>query len=444
MRTVADIIRQDLCCGCGICAVACPAEAIHIAEHTKTGILGPIVDPERCTSCSACLAICPGRAVDSAGLNRQVFGKLPADIVIGNWDAIYVAWSTNMDIRLNSSSGGIATTLLCDLIDRGEIDGAVVVSTNPSNPLRPNALLASTPDQVKAACGSKYCPVSLDSGLAEVKKQPGRYAVVGLPCHLHGIRMLETRSEVLRERVVLHLGLMCGRNSTFLGTEYFLRNKGIEPGSVRTISYRAKGWPGQICVTLRDGSESCFKRSTSDKSFTGQRLFHSAFHFDFIQPRCLTCFDTLAAFADISLGDAWLPEIKREEKIGKSIIITRTAIGSQIVNSLLDREKIQVVPLDIARLESRNLSFARGFRQRARLLRMLGKAVPQYQVAGETNSKTSPVANVVHAITLLPFIPSLFSHVRALWPLITFLGYIRQLFLVCSQGVAKCLKSSQK
>lgn len=447
METVADVVRRDLCCSCGSCAVTCPVEAIRIEEQPTKGIVGPTVDEDQCTLCGACLDVCPGYALDLETLNDRVFGGPPEDAVMGHIDAAFVTWSQDDDIRYHSASGGIATTLLCDLLEQGEIDGAVVVTSNRDRPLRPRAVLATTPEAIKAASGSKYCPVSLDAGLAKVAARPGRYAVVGLPCHLHGIRAVAARDEVLAERIVLHLGLMCGRNSTFMGTEYFLRGKGIDPEAVTSLAYRAKGWPGQICVALADGSEACFARSTSDKSFAGQRLFHSAFHFDFIVPRCLTCFDTFGVLADVSLGDAWLPEIKREEKIGKSIIIVRTETGRQVVDWAAERGKIAREPLDPARLTSRNLTFARNYGYRMRILRVLGQPVPQYRLpeAAGTCPGGSRLRAVTAALTFGPFLPSLISQTRRNWWLVTLLGYARQVLVSgmdCVLGLRSRLRRS--
>jgi coenzyme F420 hydrogenase subunit beta len=406
-------------------------DAIRIEEQPDRGIVGPTVDAEACTVCGACLRVCPGRGVDFGELNQRVFGEPPSDVVMGHIDEAFVTWSTDDEIRYHSASGGIATTLLCDLLERGEIDGAVVVTANPEHALRPQAVLATTVEEIKATSGSKYCPVSLDAGLAEVAARPGRYAVVGLPCHLQGIRALEARDKTLAERIVLHLGLMCGRNSTFWGTEYFLRGKGVDPAAVTAIDYRAKGWPGKICVTLADGTEECFARSTSDKSFAGQRLFHSAFHFDFIVPRCLTCFDTFAILADVSLGDAWLPEIKAEERVGKSIIIVRTAAGRRAIDLLAERGKIERESLDPARLKSRNLTFARNYGYRMQILRGLGRAVPQYEIpeGARVFTSKSSLRPVTATLTFGPFLPSLISRSRRNWWLVTVLGYARQVMI---------------
>jgi hypothetical protein len=48
-------------------------------------------------------------------------------------------------------------------------------------------------------------------------------------------------------------------------------------------------------------------------------------------PRCLVCTDHLAEFADIAVGDAWLPEFTRSDDAGTSIAIARTETGETLL-----------------------------------------------------------------------------------------------------------------
>lgn len=47
----------EKCAGCGICAEACPMEAIGLVGGTAQ------VDQERCTDCEACVEVCPNGAM---------------------------------------------------------------------------------------------------------------------------------------------------------------------------------------------------------------------------------------------------------------------------------------------------------------------------------------------------------------------------------------------
>jgi len=47
----------EKCAGCGICAEACPVEAVSLVGGIAE------VDQEKCTDCEACVEVCPNRAV---------------------------------------------------------------------------------------------------------------------------------------------------------------------------------------------------------------------------------------------------------------------------------------------------------------------------------------------------------------------------------------------
>jgi coenzyme F420 hydrogenase subunit beta len=74
--------------------------------------------------------------------------------------------------------------------------------------------------------------------------------------------------------------------------------------------------------------------------------------------RCLLCNDGTAQLADISVGDAWLPELK--DDLGTSLIITRTDIGEKLINSAYTNKIINICPQSfsiILRSQKSNLSF---------------------------------------------------------------------------------------
>jgi len=136
-------------------------------------------------------------------------------------------------------------------------------------------------------------------------KENGRFAVVGLPCHIQGIRKAEKVCETLEKRTVLHIGLMCSHTVNFFGTEFILEKMRIQKERVSELSYRGRGWPGSMLIQARNCSNLTIPLIGSWNAYWS--IFSSFF---FTPLRCIMCPDQTNELADISIGDAWLPELR--------------------------------------------------------------------------------------------------------------------------------------
>lgn len=82
-KTIAQVVKDDLCTGCGTCVALCPGEAIEMVINEKKGIYVPQLNENKCNNCGTCYKVCPGHEVDFKQLNFEIFGKEPEDILIG-------------------------------------------------------------------------------------------------------------------------------------------------------------------------------------------------------------------------------------------------------------------------------------------------------------------------------------------------------------------------
>ncbi len=379
-RATVEWIRDaGLCMGCGACEGVCPVDgAIQIRRDKRRGIYLPHVDGERCTACGLCLQVCPGAEVEIEQMAAQFLDGANRERELGTFHTCHIGYATARDVRFNAASGGLTTALLVYGLENNLLDGALVLSMSELSPLETQPILATTPEQVIAASGSKYCPAAVNTALRLILAREGRYAVVGLPCHIHAIRKAEKVIPKLARRIVLHLGIFCANNNTYLGTEYFLRAKGILPEQVRQIRYRAEGWPGNICVALDDG-QRVIPRGTTEKKWYRRALFSSAFHFDFMIPRCLLCPDQTCELADISLGDPWLRELTRVERVGKSLVVVRNQVGAAYLAKAVESGAIYLeeVALELVK-RAQNYAFKARVGGRIRLRQILGRPVPAF------------------------------------------------------------------
>jgi coenzyme F420 hydrogenase subunit beta len=401
-KTIEDTCNAGLCTGCGTCVGLCPNSAIHMSKIR--GVYVPEIDKKECNRCGVCFRVCPGHSVDFEKLNLMIFGKKQHKSLIGSYVDCYIGHSTDLKIRYNSSSGGLITGLLIFALNEGIIDGALVTRMSDARPLDPEVFIAKTADEIIGASRSKYCPVPVNIAIKYVLKKNGKFAIVGLPCHIEGIRKAEIINKELAKKIVLHLGLFCNHAPTFLATTYLLEKMNLKKEDVKKIDYRGEGWPGRISVTLKNGEKKSVKYF--DPYYWGH-VFNSYF----FTSRCILCNDKVCELSDISFGDAWH---QSNSKIGESIVVSRNKIGEELLRKAAENREI-----DLKRINNRNVLESQGLylvkrRHKARILvfKKLGKEVPTY------NQKILESKPSDYAAALLSYLRLSISSKPQLWRLL--------------------------
>ena len=378
MRNVGEVVERGLCTGCGTCVGICPSHSLEMG--LRGGILVPGVDAGKCTDCGLCVKSCPGFSLDMAKLNAEVFGRQPVDEVVGNFSECYVGHSTDERVNSACSSGGVIDQLLICGLESGVVDGAVVARMKGGSPLEPEPFVARSKGEVLSASRSKYCPVAVGVVLERLRRERGKFGVVGLPCHIHGVRKAESAVPGLKEKVVLHVGLFCGHTVNFEGTEFLLEKLGVNKRDVARLFYRGNSWPDSLVVELKDGREVRVRFNR------GWRAYWNVFSPFFFTPfRCLMCPDQFNELADVSVGDAWLQEL-RGRKAGESVVIVRTAVGRQIVEDARRDGFLSLIPVSLDKVKE-SQAFSLDFKKmqyagRMRFFAGLGYGVPNVDYSG--------------------------------------------------------------
>lgn len=340
-------------------------------KHSR--VYEPEIHSGACNGCGICYDICPGHYVDFKGLNMDIFGKEAEDVILGSYLKCYMGHAAESGVRYKASSGGVITGLLVYALEAGIIDGALVTRMNRDRPWEPEPFIAKTRDEIVEASTSKYCPVPANIMIKELlSAQEGeKFAVVGLPCHIQGIRKAEQIYKKLSARVVLHIGLFCSHTDTFWQTDYLLKSMDVQKDDLKSIRYRGDGWPGTMSVQLRNGKESSIPYHKA--------IFPHVVWFNAMN-RCLYCCDLTAELADISVGDPWIPEVVGKEKIGQSIVIVRTDDAQELILRAVHDEHLNVAPLSAEKVkESVSMGEKKADVQiRMALRKMIGKSVPDY------------------------------------------------------------------
>jgi len=339
-KTIDLVTRAGLCVECGTCISACPSNAIKMTK--KDDMFIPIILRSKCSVCGLCYRVCPGsieevfRQIEGlAKFRRGDYDGARFDPYIGYFINTYIAYSSNNYIRYYSSSGGVVSTLLLYLLLKNYVDAVVTVCDTADErgffEPRP-CMIDSAQDFLKKyryIAGSRYRSVPLNEILRNLadNEKIRSIAFVGLPCHIRGLKSLLKINDKLRKKDLIIIGLFCNNCPTSNAQKYLLAKvaklKSWEVDKVTRIIYRGRGWPGFLTIELKDGHNVI-------KPFFDYR--DSGFGQFFAHKRCLVCTDQTAELADISVGDAWLPEFINKDKIGTSIVITRSTLGDRILN----------------------------------------------------------------------------------------------------------------
>jgi coenzyme F420 hydrogenase subunit beta len=214
-------------------------------------------------------------------------------------------------------------------LERKIIDGALVLGTFANNGgWRQESFIARSAEELKAAIKSKYLAVPFLRPLKEMEEIEGNYAVVALPCYIHALRKYQKISKKLRERIKLVVGLYC--NVVFEPHLFddACEFNNIAKENVVNFHFRYGDWPGGVVAELRDGSrKQMLKQEEMKDQFNLLKMFYTA-------PRCNTCVDFSAEYADIAVGDPWLrgPDGKYLFEDGRTTVLVRTKSGEEIVD----------------------------------------------------------------------------------------------------------------
>ncbi|MGZ3218121.1 polysaccharide pyruvyl transferase family protein [Paracoccus sp. T5] len=313
------------CTGCGLCVSE--AQGALKMVWTTDGFLEPraVSGPVPAHAVRVCpFNAAPEKAVEDedalAGTFLRDTGK--SDPRLGRFLGTYVGYSTGF--RPTSSSGGIATYVFDQLLRQGHADWLFVVRKAGDGEYAYQ--LFGRDDEIETTSKTRYFPVSLDQLFSAIEAVQGRVAISGVACFIKAIRLKQHYHPQLRDKIPFLSGIICGGLKSRFYTDFLAKSAGIE-GVYRDPEYRVKS-PERLssdysfaATEIADGQEHRVRmQKLGDMWGTG--LFKSR--------ACDFCTDVMTELADISLGDAWLPEYK-QDGMGNSVIVTRTPLADQII-----------------------------------------------------------------------------------------------------------------
>lgn len=286
---------------------------------------------------------------NESDVSKELFSEIDGiryDKDIGYYSGLYVGHVVEGDFRNNGSSGGFGTWIFKELLENNYIDGVIHVKESRDSDKLFEYGISTTIEEIISGSKTKYYPVEYSDVIKTIQKTPGRYAIIGLPSYIMEIRLLADLNPIIKERIKFAIGLVCGHQKSSKFAEYLAWQCGIKPGNLKSINFRKKmdSEPSSSYAIevsgIIDGEERTIIKQMSelDGADWGKGYFKVRAS-DFTD-------DVMNETADITLGDAWLPEYTVDSK-GNNILVVRNPIIKDIIEDGVRSGKVKVDVVDV-------------------------------------------------------------------------------------------------
>jgi coenzyme F420 hydrogenase subunit beta len=332
---INKILKNNLCTGCGLCQSIYGTEKITV-ELDNSGFYRPKIHTKLSRKEEKQLEnICPGVSV------RKERTLTPfVDSIWGEMYSCIIGASTDKEIVNKASSGGAITSILTYLLDTKTIDAVIHIGASENEPYRNEVKISLSKTDVIKHANSRYSPSApLIDIISDLKKYEN-YAFVGKPCDVAALKQYARINAEIDKKIKYYISFFCAGVPSLNATLAAIEAMDIKTENIKKVDYRKDGWPGFFRLIENNG-----KVHKLSYSLTWMKLLGP-----YVQFRCKLCADGVGHLSDIVCADAWddfdkkgFPTFKNAP--GRSLIISRTEKGNNLINEVLENQYIQKTKL---------------------------------------------------------------------------------------------------
>lgn len=348
---INTVIKKDYCIGCGICAsIEGSPMTMKLDENGKYRPFLKENGNFKEMNIDV-LSICPfaSKSKNETELGKNLFNKNENTLFneyTGYYIKNYAGYVKEDGFRRRGSSGGMGNWIAAQLLRENLVDGIIhVKSATEKEAALFEYQVSLNEDELSKGAKSKYYPIEMSKVINFVRENEGTYALVGIPCYIKGVHLLAEQDKVIRKRIKFFIGLVCGHLKSDMFAKSIGWQLGIQPKNLRGIDFRKKlenrlaSDYGVEVIGEKDGKEIVLSSLTRDLYTTNWG--HGLFKYN----ACEFCDDVLGETADITVGDAWLPEYTNDS-MGTNVIVVRNPIIQDILEKNSDKIYIEEVSVD--------------------------------------------------------------------------------------------------
>lgn len=221
----------------------------------------------------------------------------------------YIGYTEDDQIRYESASGGIGTTIIKHLLESGAYGTSMTFAFDVRECKYVPQLIYNYDNYNN--CGSIYQDTDTIQFIkSNIGKIRNGIILTCMPCQVKPLKNILSRNGIK----YFIISLCCSGQTTIQGTWLYYKLMGIDKADVKVIQYRGNGWPSGIQIELKNGKN--IKRENYSYPWN---LIHKSLLF---RPRrCLLCTKKTSPYSDLSLADPWLKEFIAKDSIGSSFVI---------------------------------------------------------------------------------------------------------------------------
>ncbi|PGT89043.1 Coenzyme F420 hydrogenase/dehydrogenase, beta subunit C-terminal domain [Bacillus sp. AFS040349] len=347
---IDTIVKNDYTYGTGACAVVNKKVKMELNEFGEYRPNIKIVSEieEQQENKISMLSVSPNSKTspNEDEISRKLYAEIPGikyDKRIGYYKELYAGHVVEGNYRKNASSGGFGTWIFKELLERKLIDGVIHVKENKD---KEDSVLfkydiSRTIEEIQEGAKTKYYPVEFSQVINKLKEVPGRYAIIGIPSFIMAIRLLSEQDPIIKERIKFTVGLICGHQKSAKFAECLAWQVGIKPGDLKFIDFRKKvpnepsnSYGVELTGTVNGKEITIVKKMGELLGHNWGQGFFKSNASDFTD-------DVMNETADVTLGDAWLPEYTSDSE-GNNVILVRNELIANILEEGIRTKKVKL------------------------------------------------------------------------------------------------------
>lgn len=389
------VIDGGYCIGCGACAsISGSPLKMQLDEYGEfKATIEPLVDQSSLKN--SVQSICPfsKESLNEDEISQPLFSNdCQYHDKIGYNLANYAGYVLEGDYRNHGSSGGMGTWLVSNLLSQGLVDGVIHIHQRHPTALDPRLFsyqLSTTIQEVHSSAKSRYYPVEMSEVIQLIRERPGNYAIVGIPCFIKAVRLLMRQDELLAKRIKFCVALICGHLKSMRFAEMFAWQSGIAPGNLLAIDFRKKlpnadanRYGVEVTGVQEDGQIATHVMPVRE-------LYGTDWGLGFFKYKaCDYCDDVVGETADVTVGDAWLPQYVKDSQ-GTNVVVVRHAVIHDMIEHAISAGKLnldQISADEVAQSQKSGFQHRReGLAYRLYLTDLEGKWRPEKRVQPKAN-----------------------------------------------------------